>query len=251
MEPSRRVWLITGASSGIGAALARRIAGKGTGLVIHARHSAERLEAIAMEVHAAGSQVVTVLGDLAEPRTAVAVVDAARETFGSLDVLVANAGFPIAKPAEAVTTDDLDYAFRGNAISFLALAQAAHGMLRHAAHPRIIATGSFTAHLFRNDLPQFPASVAAKGAIEVAVRSLALAYAPDRITVNCVVPGYIAKDPGIAGNVDPARLAAIAERIPLGRLGRPREVADLIAFLASDAADYITGQSMHINGGLT
>lgn len=250
METSRRVWLITGASSGIGAALARHVASADTDLVIHARRSVERLEAVAEEVRAAGSRVTTVLGDLAEPSTASAVIDVARRTFGHLNVLVANAGFPIPKPIEAVTAEDLDYAFRGNAISFLALARAAHGMLRHAAHPRIIATGSFTAHLFRNDLPQFPASVAAKGAVEVAVRSLALAYAPDGITVNCVVPGYIAKDAGITGNIDPARLAAIAQRIPLGRFGTPGEVACLIAFLAGEGADYITGQSLHINGGL-
>lgn len=250
MEPSRRVWLITGASSGIGAALVRRIAAPGTDLLIHARQSAERLEAVATAARAAGSQVTTILGDLSEPSTARDLIDRAGEVFGRLDVLVANAGFPIAKPIASVTIDDLDYAFRGNVISFLALAQAAHDMLKGAPHPRIIATGSFTAHLFRNDLPQFPASVAAKGAVEIAVRSLALAYATDRITVNCVVPGYIAKDPGVAGNVDPARLAAIAERIPLGRLGRPEEVADLIAFLAGEAADYITGQSLHINGGL-
>lgn len=250
MEPSRRVWLITGASSGIGAALVRRVAGPETSLLIHARHSAERLEAVAAEARAAGAEVRTALGDLAEPATAAMLVDATREAFGRLDVLVANAGFPIAKPIGEVTAGDLDYAFRGNAISFLALAQAALPMLKQSAQPRIIATGSFTAHLFRNDLPQFPASVAAKGAIEVAVRSLALAYAPDGIAVNCVVPGYIAKDVGIAGNVDPAKLVAIAERIPLGRLGAPAEVAALIAFLAGEEAGYITGQSLHINGGL-
>lgn len=250
MTSSHRVWLITGASSGIGAALVRQVAAPGIDLVVHARHSADRLANIAAEARHAGARVEMQLGDLAEVSTARVLVDLARDRFGQLDVLVANAGFPIAKPIGDVTIDDIDHAFRGNVISFLALAQAAHPLLGKAPHPRIIATGSFTAHLFRNDLPQFPASVAAKGALEVAVRSLALAYAPEGITVNCVVPGYIAKDAGVAGNIDPGRLAAIAERIPLRRLGRPEEVAALIAYLADPKAAYITGQALHINGGL-
>jgi 3-oxoacyl-[acyl-carrier protein] reductase len=247
---NRRVFLITGASSGIGAALARRVAGTDCALLLHARQSGEALERVAAAAREAGALVTTALGDLATRDTPARLVEAAATAFGSLDVLVANAGFPIARAIDSVTDEDLDRAFRGNAMSFISLARAAQPLLASSRAGRIIAVGSFTAHVFRTDLPQFPASAASKGAVEVAAKSLALAFAPAGITVNCVVPGYITKDAGVAGNVDPAQLEAIAGRIPVGRLGRPDEVAALIAFLASADAAYITGQAMHVNGGL-
>jgi 3-oxoacyl-[acyl-carrier protein] reductase len=245
-----RSFLITGASSGIGAALVRRVARADARLLIHARHSAAALEAVAMEARMAGAEVETALGDLAEPGVAARLVDLAASAFGTLDVLVANAGFPIPKAIGDVTDGDLDYAFRGNTLSFLQLARAARPLMPASGGGRIIAVGSFTAHVFRADLPQFPASVASKAAIEAAVKSLALAFAGAGISVNCVIPGYIAKDAGVRGNIDPARLAEIATRIPAGRLGEPDEVAAMIAFLAGPDAAYVTGQAIHVNGGL-
>ena len=241
-----RVFLITGSSSGIGAALARRVSGPGTAFVLHARRSQDALDRVAEEVRANGAQVVTLLGDLAEQGTASALADAALQNFGQLDAVVANAGFPVFRTFENGTSEDLDYAFRGNLYSLFELARASREALKKANHPRLVAVGSFTAHYMRAGAPLYPMSAASKGAIEIAVRSMAVAFAPDGILVNCVVPGEI----NSSGGPVPERLREIEKLIPLGRLGRPEEVADTIRFLISPEASYITGQSFHVNGGL-
>lgn len=250
IDAPARVGLITGASSGIGAALARRLARPGASLLLHARKSRTALEAVAAEARDAGAKVKISLGDLARKGVAEALIDETTGHFGGLDVVVANAGFPIAKTFDEVTDVDLDYALAGNTMSFLALARAARAWLSRSEAGRLIAVGSFTAHVFRPGMPQFPASVISKGALETAVRSLALTFASDGITVNCVVPGYIAKDAGIQGSISREKLVEIVKQIPLARLGRPDEVAAMIAFLASEDAAYTTGQIIHVNGGL-
>lgn len=241
-----RVFLITGSSSGIGATLARRVAGPGTAFVLHARRSKDALDRVAEEVRAKGAQAVTLLGDLAERGTGSALVDAARQSFGQLDAVVANAGFPIFRTFEDGGPEDLDYAFRGNLYSLFELARASRDLLKASDHPRLVAVGSFTAHYMRAGAPLYPMSAASKGAIEVAVRSMAVDFAKDGILVNCVVPGEI----NSSGGPVPERLKEIEKLIPLGRLGRPEEVADTIRFLISPEASYITGQSFHVNGGL-
>lgn len=245
-----RIGLITGASSGIGAALALRLAGQCRGLVLHARSAGEQLEEVARRVRAAGTTVVTQLGDLVDEAVAKQLVELARGTFGRLDALVANAGFPILKSFADGELSDIDYAFRCNVYSFFTLVREARPLLEASDRGRVVALGSFTSHVFRTDLHQFPLSAASKGALEVAVRSLAVVLAPAGVTVNCVVPGYIEKDAGTKDGVSDAELERSRSRIPLGRTGLPTEVAATIEFLLSKDAGYITGQSLHVNGGL-
>ena len=245
-----RATIITGAASGIGAALVRRLAQPGAMLTLHTRHSVDRLEAVAQAARDVGAQVETAIGDLADAGTGAAIVAAHKARFGALDHLVANAGFPLLKSLEEMTSDDIAYAFAGNSVSFFELSQQAAPMLKTSTMGRIVALGSFTSHVFRTDMPQFPASAASKGAIEVAVRSLSLALGSDGITVNCVVPGYIEKDAGTADGLDAQTLANVVSRIPVGRLGKPDDVAGTIAFLLSRDASYITGQVIHVSGGL-
>lgn len=242
--------IITGAASGIGAALTRRLAGPGARLTLHTRHSKERLEAVACEARRAGAEVETILGDLANANTASEIAMTHQSRFGALDHLIANAGFPLLKSLDEMTAEDIRYAFAGNSESFFALTQAALPMLRQSNAARIVALGSFTAHVFRTDMPQFPASAASKGAVETATKSLSLALAGAGITVNCVVPGYIEKDAGTADGLDEKTLSNILSRIPAGRLGNPDDVAGTIAFLLGQDADYISGQIIHVSGGL-
>lgn len=242
--------LITGASSGIGAAFARRVAAPGVSLFLHARKSKDALTDVRRDAAGKGARVELALGDLAEPGVAETLVAGCEQAFSGLDGLIANAGFPLLKSFAEGSAADIEYAFRGNLFSFFAMARAAQPLLLKSGQGRIIAIGSFTAHVFRTDMPQFPMSAASKGALETAVRSLALDFAPHGVTVNCVVPGYIEKDKGTGDGLPPERLRQLQALIPVGRIGRPDDVAAMIEFLIGDGASYVTGQSLHVNGGL-
>lgn len=242
--------IITGASSGIGAATARRLAGTYGGLVLHARTSQGALDRVSDAAREKGCEVVTVLGDLSDESLSDRLVTAARDRFGRLDALVANAGFPILKSFSEGSAADLHYAFHGNVFSFFALARATADLLGKSPAGRIVAVGSFTAHVFRPDIRQFPMSAASKGALETAVRSHAIHLAPQGVTVNCVVPGMIQKDARTEAILPDDEYMEACRRIPLGRIGRPEDVAAAIAFLLSSDAGYITGQCIHVSGGL-
>jgi NAD(P)-dependent dehydrogenase (short-subunit alcohol dehydrogenase family) len=249
MATAERVALVTGAASGIGAAVCRRLARPGMAILVHTRRNAAGAEACAATVREAGGEAAVELGDLARPDVPAALVAAAVARFGRLDVLVSNAGF--ADRTKLAELTDAGFARSVDTIQwgFLRLARAAAQHLRAGRASRVIAVSSFVAHAFRPDVTVFAASAAAKAGMEALVRALAIELSP-AVTVNAVVPGFIRKDAGTHAALEPAALARQLAVIPAGRIGLPEDVAAAVAFLASAEAGYITGQALHVDGGL-
>ena len=244
----RRV-LVTGASSGIGAATIRAMAAPGVTLVVHARRSQEAAERVAAEARLAGAEAHVILADLAEPEAPAVLVSEAVARLGGLDVVVSNAGFADRTPATDLTDAGLARSLDTILWAFLRLARAAGPHLRVGTQPRLVAVSSFVAHLFRHDAANFPATAMGKAGVEALLRTLAMEWAP-MVTVNAVAPGYTQKDPGAHAAFTAEQRAAVASRVPMGRLGTQEEMAAAIRFLASAEAGYITGQVLHVNGGL-
>jgi len=250
IEAQNRNILVTGAASGIGAALCLRLARPGTRLFIHTRANRAGAEAVAEAVVAAGGQAEVLLGDLADAPVADALI-AAVAGHGNLDGLVANAGFADKTPLAELDDAGLARSLAAMPGAFHRLCRAAMPLLQAAPAGRVIAVSSFVAHRFQLDGVSMPASAAAKAGLEALARALAMDLAPHGVTVNCVAPGYIQKQAGAHAALDAENWRRASARIPLGRLGQPDEIAALIEFLLSPAAAYITGQTIHADGGMS
>ena len=246
---TERVVLITGAARGIGRAVALRLAASGSALVLATRSDREGLERVADEARERGAEVATQFGDLAEPATARAAVGAAVDRFGRLDQLVSNAGYADMRQIGELDRAGFERAHATMAGALFELASAALPHLERSGWGRLVAISSFVAHVF-DRTPAFPASAAAKAALEALVRALASQLAPTGATANAVAPGYVRKDPGGHAALRQDLWQRAAARTPLGRIAEPDDVAACVAFLLSRDARHITGQVIHVDGGL-
>lgn len=245
-----RVAIVTGAASGIGAAICKRLAVPGARLVVHTRANRAGLKAIAKAARAAGAEVASVVGDMRKDKTAATLVAAALDSFGGIDRLVCNAGFPDRTPIGKLTVAGLNHSFDAMTAGFLRLVTAALPHLDASPRGRVVAVTGHAAHRFRLGGLRFPATAAAEAGVEALAKSLAAQLSPTGVTVNCVVPGFIRTGSGLYGDDDGEGRRYASQLVPLGRLGTVEEVAATVAFLLSAEAGYITGQAIHVSGGL-
>jgi meso-butanediol dehydrogenase / (S,S)-butanediol dehydrogenase / diacetyl reductase len=238
------VALVTGAASGIGRACAERFAEDGWRLVLVDRRE-EELGALA------GEDVVTLAGDVAASAANDAAVDAAVTRFGRLDAAVANAGVALAALVDDSTDEDFDRLFGVNVRAVMHLAKAAH-------RPLAESKGSLTVMASKTGLvaqTNSPLYCATKGAAIQLARALALDWAPEGIRVNAVCPGMV-DTPMLAEYIedlpDPeTEWEKFRSAQPLGRLATPREIADVVLFLSTPAAAFVTGVALPVDGGFT
>ncbi len=249
----QRVVLITGASRrvAIGAAIARRMVADGASVMLHSwsPHDEEQpwradpsgAEALVDELRHQGGRVAHVAADFAEPDTPAALVSATCEAFGHLDVIVANHARSSSQALEQLTAAEIDLTYAVNTRSTLLLVQAFAAC--HDGRPggRIML---FTSGQYHGAMPAELPYIASKAALRELTPSLAVQLMPRGITVNCINPG-----PNDTGYADAEAIALVAARSPGGRWGAPADTARLVAWLASDEADWVTGQVIASDGG--
>jgi NAD(P)-dependent dehydrogenase (short-subunit alcohol dehydrogenase family) len=251
MKLEGRTALITGASRNIGRAIALAFAAEGANLVLNTRVNGDELEAVAAECRKAGVRALPVLGDIAEAGAVETMVSRGLAEFGAIDVLVCNAAIRPHKPIEETTVEEWHRVVSVNLHSAFYLARAVVPSMKARGRGSIIAIGGQSSITGR---PGTVAVTAAKTGLLGLVRGLAAELGASGIRVNMVIPGFIDTERRYAEWYPEFRKAPPGApeqlgQIPLGRLGRPEEIADACLFLASDAAAYITGDTIRVMGG--
>jgi 3-oxoacyl-[acyl-carrier protein] reductase len=242
---SGKVAIITGAGKNIGKAIALRLAADGAAVVANGRSDRTILDETVAEIRAAGGRAIPCLADISKPEAVAAMVQAAIAEFGGVDIAVGNAGLrrqtPFLEMSFAEWREILSVALDG---AFLLAKASAPEMIKRGGGT-LIGLSGISHHAGAIGRAHVNAS---KGGLEGLIRGLARELAPHNITANCVAPGSIdtvrgasAGGPGGRGNIG---------AIPIGRQGRPEEIAAMVRFLVGPEGRYITGQTIHVNGGL-
>ena len=241
-----KVAVVTGASKGIGAAIAKAYAAEGASVVVNYASSKAGADAVVAEITKAGGKAVAVGGDVSKAAEAQGIVDAAIKNFGKLDILVNNSGVYEFSPLEAVTEEHFHRHFNINVLGLLLVTQAA---AKHIPEGGTIINVSST--VTRLNPPSGVVYTATKGAVDSITKVLAKELGPRKIRVNSVNPGLVETEGthtvGIMGSEFEKGAAA---QTPLGRIGQPDDISKVAVFLASDDSGWLTGELLFASGGM-
>ncbi len=249
--------LITGASSGIGQAIAIRLAEDGCNIAINYRSSpesaaetsAQAMEKACADVEKCGVRSLLVQGDVSQEADVIEMVEKTIEQFGHLDILVNNAGIQTESPSHDISSDSFDQVLGVNLRGSYLCARETIKHLLARKQPGVIINISSVHEIIPR--PQYLSYAISKGGMGNLTKTLALEYAAQGIRVNGVGPGATITPINESWVEDAEKKAQVESHIPMGRAGTPAEMATAVAFLASDEAAYITGQTLYIDGGLT
>jgi len=239
-----KVAIVTGASRGIGRAIALRLSQEGASVVVNYARGAEQAKDVVSAIEAAGGKALAVQADVSKTAEIRDLFDRTIETYSQIDILVNNAGVILYKPVAEVTEAEFDNLFAINVKgTFFACQEAAKRM---ADGGRIVNFSSSTTGMM---LPTYGAYVATKGAVEQLTRSLAKELGDRQITVNVISPGPTDTELFTVGKTA-EQIQRFTQITALGRLGKVEDIADVTAFLCSEQARWITGQNIRVNGGI-
>lgn len=242
-----KIALVTGASRGLGRYFSRALAAAGADLAVTSR-SIEGLEDVHAEIEAMGRGVLPLELDVREPGSIREMAEKAFSRYGRIDILVNNAGCNIRKPALEVSWDDWNTVIETNLRGPFFVAQALGARMVSRRRGRIINIGSVTSVFGYGGIAPYCAS---RGGIKQLTMSLADEWGEYGITVNCLAPGWFRTEQNRVLYENREWLNYIQDRIPLGRPGLPGDLDGAVVFLASDASEYITGQCLLVDGGIT
>jgi 2-deoxy-D-gluconate 3-dehydrogenase len=246
---SGKVAIVTGGNGGIGKAIASAMASAGADIVIAARNESKTAAAVREIQQASGTRVVGTKADLRREADIQAIAAKALEAFRRVDILVNNAGTNIRKLPQEYTPAEWDEVLDINLRGAFLCSQAVYPAMKSAGGGKIINIGSMTSIFSGAKLAAYSTS---KGGIVQMTRSLAVAWALDNIQVNAILPGFINTDLTRLGRKEiPGLEERVTSRTPVGRWGEPEEVAGAAVFLASPAADFITGAALPVDGGFS
>jgi len=244
---SGRVAIVTGTSRGLGQYFGRALARAGADLVITSRNKAS-LEPFRQEIGALGRRALPLELDVRDYDSVQAMVEAAFDAYGKIDILVNNAGCNVRKPALDITWDDWNLVLDTNLRGTFFVAQAVVRKMIPRRYGRIINIGSVTCVAGYAGLAPYGAS---RGGVKQLTMSLADDWGPYGITVNCLAPGWFKTAQTAVMYQDEEWVAYLTDRIPLKRPGQPHDLDGAVVFLASDASEYITGQTILVDGGIS
>ncbi len=239
----RHTAIVTGGSRGIGAEIARELGAMGFAVAVNYARSRAAAEAVAEEITAAGGCAAALSGDVSDPEQAERLVRAAAEQLGPVELLVNNAGISHFSLAQDTADADWRRVFAVNTDGVFHMCRAVLPSMIARKAGRIVNIGSMWGQVGAACESAYAAS---KAAVIGYTKSLAKELGPSGILVNCVCPGLI--DTEMNAHLAPEELAAVVEETPVGRMGCPKDVARVVAFLAQD--DFLTGQVLGVNGGL-